>query len=1116
MRTKLLLSGVSAIAVLTALNIAGTASAASVTGPNPSDAFINDGTAHNVTDFVAITADATLDVDANNDSFFNNLTMLNAAGPVLTVNDSFLIGDIVNQGSMTASTGNAIDILNDSQIGGGIFNGAGHTIDGAGYGISIAGDSTVSKGILNDGTISGGTGGIFLGLNSEIYHGITNNGTITGASGIVMTGNNLELRGGITNNEGKLIEGTAGAAINFDSAGGFLRGGITNDGYIQAQGNNNNAIALAAGTVTGGITNSATGTIDVAGTTATAIFINGTTFDGSIDNSGDILAAPPGGVAISITGTTAFTGSIVNHADATISGDAAAIDVSSTSFTGDIDNSGTIASANGYGIDISATTFTGNIINQSTGSISGTGANAIDLSGATFAGDISNAGSIVAATDGIHANAATMAVTDITNTGTITADDDGIEIADTRTLGGTINNSRTIEGDHDASGTGAGINIEGQVAGGITNTGTIKSAAIGIDLRGADAATTINQNGGLIQGRNGSTITTAINLDQTGTERADIVNANDGQIDGNIVGGATNDDVIMGPGSAATFAYLRGTASGIDQFDMTGAGTAILGADARGATGANAPGVTIGAVSMTHSGAGTLYVDDNTVANLTGAYTQSNGTLEFLLTSTVATHGQINAATAALGGRIAAYIQGDTFATIGGNTFTYQNVITGTTSGNFINATDIDTNSLFFTGQAIKNASDVDIVLTRQSFTNALALPSLSLNQQAVGGALETIYAAGGYSPAFIGLFNELLSLGAGQEGEAARIYDELSGAEHADLQEVGLRVSHTFNDMIGGRLTDIRGSQHMADLGLRRYAEATPNVANDGMSAPRMRDTLGMAVWGRGYGTWTDVDSDTEAAGYDQNSGGFAGGLDFAVDKAWRIGGAIGWSSANVDFATVGDTADIDSFQFAGYGAYEGERFYGDAALSFGFHDIASTRLIDLGDAGTEVASANYDANTWGAHGEFGARFEMGTFDFEAFVGAAYGAQSTDGFAEAGASGFSLLVQDADADSLASTVGARFSGEWQAGGVRLVPKAEVAWRHEFMDERQSFSAAFLEDPATQFQIVSTALSRDSAVVGLGIGAQVSKGLVLFLDYDGLFNGTSNTHAASAGLRATW
>jgi subtilase-type serine protease len=188
---------------------------------------------------------------------------------------------------------------------------------------------------------------------------------------------------------------------------------------------------------------------------------------------------------------------------------------------------------------------------------------------------------------------------------------------------------------------------------------------------------------------------------------------------------------------------------------------------------------------------------------------------------------------------------------------------------------------------------------------------------------------------------------------------------------------------------------------------------------------------------------------------------------------------------------------------------------VSVGFHDVASTRLIDLG-YDTFIANAAYDAGTFGIHGEFGAVFNGGRVNVQPFIALGYLSNSTDGFSESGAGDFGLLVGDSDADSLTSTLGMRFSGMWKAGGVRLIPDAEIAWRHEFLDERQGFSAAFIEDPSTPFSIVSSALSRDSALVSAGVGAQVSRNFVLFLDYNGVLNSAANTHTASAGLRATW
>ncbi len=1142
-RSKKFLSGASAIAIMAAFGTVSPALAASnFPGPNTYDPIVNDQP-----DSASINTDATVRADATtNDSFFNGLAMT-AAGANLTVNDSYLLGDIVNTNTMSSGA-NAIDILNDSQIGGQIFNSG--SIGATAIGISIVDDSTLADGIFNSGSITGGTAGVSLGDDSEIFDGIENTGHISGAIGIRMIDAQAELHGGIENDgTASAIIGTATGAIQVTA--GTLNGGISNEGVIRGT-TTADGIIVTGGTIAGGIANAATGTIEVTGTAVTAIEIANATFNGDITNSGDILADAALAVAIRISGTTDYNGNITNNSTGLISASSTAIIVSNATFDGTISNAGQITSANAIGVNVSSPAFTGNIANQTGGTIAAELAG-IQITSTLFTGNVTNDGRITSASaDGVVVNAATFQG-NLANSGVIIGDDNGLVLTGAA-FNGTVTNTGDITGTNDAvrveTGTtltgnlvnsgdivstnqdgidvnGAivgtivnqaggiidaqrdGIDIDGSVSGGITNAGTIiGETGAAIDVSGSAAAHTITQTAGLIRGGNGVAVGDALDL---GNGQADTFNANGGTLDGNVIGGAADgDDFLMAP--SGSFAYLRGTASDLDQFDMTGAGTAVLGASARGATGA---GVTVNAATMTHGGEGTVYLDDDTTVNLTGDYTQTDGTLEFHLTSDVTTHGQINATgNANLGGRIAAYIQGDTFGSVGGDTFTYQDVITGTTAGTFTNAGTIDTNSIFFEGIADVNATDVDIILTRQSFIDALALPGLTQNQMAVGGALEEIYSNGGYGSDFEDLYNYLLSLGAGQEEEVAHIYDELAAAEHADLQEAGLRVSHAFVDIIGERIDDMKSAGHasLAELGLRRYAAADAKTATDGTHGAAR---AGASVWGRAYGAWTESDGDAEAAAYDQHTGGFAGGVDFAIDKAWSVGGAIGWSSSDIEFATAGDEADLDSFQFAAYGAFESGRFYGDAIVSFGFHDVASTRFVDLG-FDTLIAQANYDASTFGVHGEFGGVFDAGRVDIQPFVALGYLSNSTDGFAEAGAGDFGLLVGDSDADSLASTVGVRFSGSWQAGGVRLIPDAEIAWRHEFLDERQAFTAAFIEDPTTPFQIVSSELSQDSALVNAGLGAQVAKGLVLFVDYHGVLNSAADTHAASAGFRASW
>jgi outer membrane autotransporter protein len=128
----------------------------------------------------------------------------------------------------------------------------------------------------------------------------------------------------------------------------------------------------------------------------------------------------------------------------------------------------------------------------------------------------------------------------------------------------------------------------------------------------------------------------------------------------------------------------------------------------------------------------------------------------------------------------------------------------------------------------------------------------------------------------------------------------------------------------------------------------------------------------------------------------------------------------------------------------------------------------------------------------------------------------SSDDFQETGADMFNLFVDSQTAETLSSSLGARINAAWTDGGVRYLPSLEVAWRHEFLDDRQSIVAAFEEDPSTRFRIVSSAAARDSAVVKARFGAELSQGIALFMDYNGLYNTASTSHGAAAGVRASW
>lgn len=1237
-RSKRLLSGASAIALIAGVGMVGTATAAETfPGPLTTPPITNDQT-----DTVTINANATIDKNAgtnasntaastNGDSFFNNLTMT-GAGTKLLIDDSYLLGDIENTGTMLSTDSEGIFIGKDSQVGGRLFNSGLIQGGGAGnHGVELANDSTIAGGIVNTGTIQGLGGvlsdGISVGTNSEIFGGIYNSGLISGFSdGIAFDGTAIDFFGGITNTSSGTIQAGTSAGIEWSSSGNFT-GGVGNSGVITGDtgiyigagtfgggitnlagritgetvaairmtggtfnGDITNSstieglagahgILISGGTFNGKITNNANGTISALGG-STAIFMSGGSITGGISNAGRILGQSSGGQAIAISGGT-FGGGITNLTNGRILASSNAINISgATAFSGGITNSGSIFGGvlsnaivisgtstfngditnntggvinGGTGIRWSSTgTFTGNIVNN--GSIIGAISSGIYLTGTTFTGSVTNGvGALISALDtGIHIGSTTAIGGSITNNGTILADTNnggigvGILLEAGGSVAGDIINAGTIDpliamvisgsvtgvvsNTGLAIGTNTAIQVNSVPGGGITNSGTAIGGTNGITVAGVTTgASTIRQTGGLIRGNSqedgSGTVTTALRLDQTGTERDDSFYALKGVLDGNLVGGAGSQDALLiQAASGDTWAYLRGTATDVYHIDFTTNGTAVFGSSARGVDGA---GVTFNTSNhFSNGGEGRAYLDDNTTINVADYYSQSSGaTLEFYLTSDTTTHGQINAATTiTLAGNIAAYVAGTTFGSVGGDTFTYENVLTtASLSGTFANAGDIETNSLFFTGVADVNPTFVDIILTRGSFSSALILPGMTQNEMSVGDVLDDIYALGpgpgGYGTDFAALFDYLLSLGAGDEELALAIYNELGGAEHAQLQQTTLDILNPFNTSMGQRLDAAKTTQGnfgFASFGGSQYA-ANSAIMTDAASGAAGRSGSGVSLWARGFGQMLDVDGDPEAPGYDQDTGGVVGGIDFAVGQNSLIGVAAGWSTTDVDFSTPGDNADVDSFQVGAYGSAGFGRFYLDAEVAGAFHDLTTTRVLNLPNPpGGTVAGANYDARSLSATAEFGGVWRSGNWLFQPNAGLAFTDVDTDTFIESGAGDFNLIVNGSDAQSLASTLGARIATQFKSGGMRIMPEISASWRHEFEDDRQSFTAAFPDDPSSTFTIISSKISEDSALVGAGVTAGVSRSVEIFVNYNGLLNSDVDVHNGSAGLRATW
>lgn len=1085
------------------------------------------------------------------------------------------IGGIDNSGVIQGGLGTTAIVIADAIFFNGGVNNTGTIESGGegGDGINITAP-TFTGGIVNDGgTITGFDTGIFM-QGTVFQGGIVNSGLIasTGGAGFGIEILTPTFNGGIDNQAGGLIRGTTAIFV----ANTTFTGGITNAGDIE--GISGIAIFVNTTTFTGGLNN--TGTIAVTGAAgASAISIDATDFLGGIVNEGLIHGV--GGEAAIELDTTNFSGGFLNTGTIN-SFSANAVDLETTTWTGDFVNEGLISGATdglsfGSGVDIDVTNFNGSFVNDGTISGGPNSGNGVFLEGDFFSGDVVNNGLITAISDGLILEH-NLYGGDVENAGKITALGTGI-LLNGGTIAGALINSGTIDPQY-------GIYVDGgAIIGGIFNSGVIVATSVAIDVSNASLGTTITQTAGLIEGGQGfdgagGSLNLSNGFADTFIGNGGVLN---GDIDADGGAGGLDNFIVGGP-----FTYFEGKVQSFNQLIFTdGPGAfGVLDVNADGFDDGFAAGGEFGsaadfggivefyAYDMQVGEDGFAYVGDETtilLENDLNVIGSATGTIAFLLTPNTSStaYGSIDAAgdvnfcaspsplpgpftctpAATPGGAMHAVIDPVLFGQgVATDTLNYEDVITaaGSITNNPIDidpttpgVIDISTSSLFFQahlesdgGEAFPGdllEDDIDIVINRIDFGDSAGILGLiqTQNQQSIGNALEGIWDNGGpFSQQFQDLF--ALLIGSTDPLDVLFYYDELNGAEHAQVQGATLNNSRILNTFMQERLDSTlatTGGTQIADLATaeRRYAQAIAMMQSDAYTTTAsgshglVRGPSGGSAWMRVFGEWVNVDADPEAPGYDHDSGGLAAGVDYAVSSNATVGGALSYASGDADFDAPGSEAEIDSWQVGLYGNYGFGHFYLDGMASYAWHDVTTERFIDLPIPGPPLmAVADYDGDAWSLAGEIGGIWPLGRAMIQPSIGLTYIDGSIDGFTETGAGAFDLTVADSDAESFSSLLALRVFGRWTMGKTPVLPDLKLGWRHEFEADRHSFTAFFAEDSTVLFPIVSSAINEDAFVFSGGVTAGLTNNFEVFVDVNGNYGSDASTTNASLGGRITW
>jgi autotransporter-associated beta strand protein len=286
-----------------------------------------------------------------------------------------------------------------------------------------------------------------------------------------------------------------------------------------------------------------------------------------------------------------------------------------------------------------------------------------------------------------------------------------------------------------------------------------------------------------------------------------------------------------------------------------------------------------------------------------------------------------------------------------------------------------------------------------------------------------------------------------------------------------------------------------------------------EGKSGPAVFAPTPDNRWGvfvTGLGEFTNVDSTTNAAGYNVDTGGFTFGVDYRLTPNFALGLTAGYAHTTVNL-DGGGNIDVNGGKIGLYATLFGNGFYLDAAVSGGPSGYNTHRTALQGTASGSTDGADVDALV-----AVGYDWKKGNLSIGPTASFQYSYVGLNSFTETGSLA-PLAFPDQNTESERTAFGARASYEWKIGRITLLPQLSASWQHEFGSTAYSVVSSFATGAGKSFTVTGPDIGRDSLLVGAGATVILSERVSTYLYYDGEFARTNYlNNSVTGGVRITF
>jgi autotransporter-associated beta strand protein len=1064
-------------------------------------------------------------------------------------------------GRLTAGTANAGNATINNNAGT-VANSGGFTNFNA---TSTAGSATITN---NGGTIGGSPG------RTNFFGGLTNffDSSTAGSARITNNGGTAAGSGGLTRffatsnagsatiiSNGGMVAGSGGITLFFDSSDGGTARAITNGngrfdisglttggmgiGSIEGSGNyflgsktltvgGNNLSTTVSGLIQdGGLSGGTGGSLTKLGT-GTLILTGNNTYSGGTTIGAGTLQLGNGGTSGNIAGNVADNGTLAFDRSDVLTFDGA---ISGSGGVTQIGTGTTILTANNSyngGTTISAGTLQlGN--GGTTGSITG---NVIDNGILAFnRSDVFSFGGVISGTGGVNqiGTGTTILTGNNTYTGATIISAGTLQAGSTSAFG--VNSELIVNSILDVHGFN---NVIGSLSGSgtvLNNGGTVAALTVGNDNSNSSFSGVL-ENGTsalrLIKSGTGVLTLTGNNIYNGGTTiSAGTLQLGNGGTTGSITGNVIdNGTLAFNRSDVITFG---GVISGTGGLQQNGTGTTVLVADNTytGTTTVNSGSLIVdGSISSPQTfvnaggflgGHGTIggnVLNSGTVGqfnspgtlSITGNYTQNpSGTLQIQIAGLGMGQHDLLAVNghAALAGTL--QLNG-----VGGFNLQPGNQITFLTANNGVSGTfsNVSTGTIV-QGQVTSLANSVVLTAVQGSFATTPGVATTP-NNFAVAKALDS--AAGDPRAAALFAFLNSQPLASLPHDLALIAPTQISSMNATTVAGGNVQASN-----VGQRLNAVRGGStgfSSSGFGISGaasdFGDGFAGVSGpEGKSGPSVLAPVPENRWGvflTGLGEFTNVDSTSNAPGYDVDTGGFTLGVDYRLTPNFAIGLFGGYAHTNVNLVGGGNI-DVNAGKIGAYATIFGNGFYLDAAVSGGPSGYDTRRVALQGNASGSTDGADLNVLVAG-----GYDWKVGNLSIGPTASFQFSYVGLDSFTETGSLA-PLKFPDQNTESERTAFGAKAYYQWKVGHITVIPQVTAAWQHEYGSVAYSVVASFASGAGNSFTVNGPEIGRDSLLIGAGVSVLWSDRISTYVYYDGDVARTNyDSHSVSGGIRITF